>query len=153
MIYFDNAATTYPKPDSVYKALDYANRNLAFNSGRGEYKESVTGFDIIEETRFKIANLVSTKASNVIFSSSATESLNQIINGMNISSGDTIYISPFEHNAVVRPLYLIKERKNIEIKILPFDKKTWLPEIDKIKSEFILNNPKAVFISHISNVT
>ena len=108
VIYFDNAATTYPKPDSVYKALDYANRNLAFNSGRGEYKESVTGFDIIEETRFKIANLVSTKASNVIFSSSATESLNQIINGMNISSGDTIYISPFEHNAVVRPLYLIK---------------------------------------------
>lgn len=51
MIYFDNAATTYPKPEEVYKALDNANRNLAFNAGRGEYKESTEAFNLIEDTR------------------------------------------------------------------------------------------------------
>ena len=58
MIYFDNAATTFPKPEVVYKALDEANRKLAFNAGRGDYKEAKNASRIIQETREKIANLV-----------------------------------------------------------------------------------------------
>ena len=104
MIYFDNAATTYPKPEQVYKALDYANRNLAFNAGRGEYKQSTEAFNLVEDTRKKVASLINRKTNEVIFTSSATESLNMIINGININQGDYVYISPFEHNAVVRPL-------------------------------------------------
>ena len=95
MIYFDNAATTYPKPEQVYKALDYANRNLAFNAGRGEYKQSTEAFNLVEDTRKKVASLINRKANEVIFTSSATESLNMIINGININQGDYVYISPF----------------------------------------------------------
>lgn len=153
MIYFDNAATTYPKPEKVYKALDYANRHLAFNAGRGEYIQSTEAFNLIEDTRAKIASMINRNSDEVVFTSSATESINIIINGINIQHGDYIYISPFEHNAVIRPLYNLQKRINFHIKILPFDKITWLPNISQIENEFAINHPKAVFISHISNVT
>ena len=51
MIYFDNAATTFPKPESVYRKLDEANRNMAFNAGRGHYEQANSAFSIIENTR------------------------------------------------------------------------------------------------------
>lgn len=153
MIYLDNAATTYPKPEQVYKALDYANRNLAFNAGRGEYKESTEAFNLIEDTRKKLASLINRKPNDVIFTSSATESLNMIINGISILNGDHVYVSPFEHNAVIRPLKNLQKTIDFSIDILPFDKETWLPNLDEIRSEFVLNHPRAVFISHISNVT
>lgn len=153
MIYFDNAATTYPKPEEVYKALDNANRNLAFNAGRGEYQQSTEAFNLIENTRKKLASLINRKSNEVIFTSSATESLNLIIKGIGISQGDHVYVSPFEHNAVIRPLKNLQKTIDFTITILPFDKKTWLPKIDEISGEFVLNHPKAVFISHISNVT
>ena len=54
MIYLDNAATTFPKPESVYKKLDEANRNYAFNSGRGSYKKSKEISRIIDDTREKL---------------------------------------------------------------------------------------------------
>ena len=153
MIYFDNAATTYPKPEQVYKALDNANRNLAFNAGRGEYKQSTEVFNLIEDTRKKIASLIGRKAKEVVFTSSATESLNMIINGIGISQGDHVYVSPFEHNAVIRPLKNLQKTINFSIDILPFDKNTWLPCLEQIENEFAIKHPKAIFISHVSNVT
>ena len=153
MIYFDNAATTYPKPERVYLALNDANRNLAFNAGRGEYNQSTQAFNLIENTRKKIASLINRNSKEVIFTSSATESLNMIINGIGVSPGDYIYISPFEHNAVVRPLQNLKKTIDFQIKILPFVESTWLPDMNQIKNEFAMHHPKAVFISHVSNVT
>ncbi len=153
MIYLDNAATTYPKPEEVYKALDYANRYLAFNAGRGEYKESTEAFNLIDSTRKKLADLIGRNKDEVIFTSSATESLNLIINGINISDGDIVYVSPFEHNAVIRPLMNLQNKIDFEIKVLSFDKLTWKPNLDEIENDFALYHPKAVFISHLSNVT
>ena len=153
MIYLDNSATTFPKPEEVYVALDYANRNLAFNSGRGNYKKAQEVTKIIDETREEIASLVKRNASDVSFLSSATESLNVIINGLGIEDGDIVYISPFEHNAIVRPLYEIKEEKKIEILQIPFDKKTWLPDLVKLEEMMSIKRPKAIFVSQISNVT
>lgn len=153
MIYFDNAATTYPKPEQVYEALDRANRNFAFNAGRGEYKQSTEAFNFIEDTRKKVAFLIKRKSSEVIFTSSATESLNLIINGIGIYDGDYIYVSPFEHNAVIRPLKNMQKKIDFQIVVLPFDKDTWLPNLEQIENEFAIHHPKAIFISHISNVT
>ena len=153
MIYFDNSATTYPKPEEVYKALDFANRNLAFNAGRGNYRKSSDIEKMIYQTRQKIALMVGTKPENVVFTSSATESLNLIINGLALDAGDCVYVSPFEHNAIVRPLYNIKKNKNIKIILLPFDKKTWKPNLEKIEEMFSIEKPKAVFLSQLSNVT
>ena len=153
MIYLDNAATTYPKPEEVYKALDYANRNLAFNAGRGSYKESKKVSDMIFETKQLLADFTGCSYDQISFESSATEALNLIINGINWSEGDTVYVSPFEHNSIIRPLYYVKEKVNINIEVIPFDKKTWSVDFEALENLFAMNRPKAVFLSHISNVT
>lgn len=153
MIYLDNSATTFPKPEEVYKALDYANRHLAFNAGRGGYDEASVATKIIQETRTEIASFVKRQSSDVAFLSSATECLNIIINGLALDDGDIVYISPFEHNAIIRPLYEIQKTKNIEILLIPFNQRTWLPDISKLEDMMVFKKPKAVFVSQISNVT
>ncbi len=153
MIYFDNSATTFPKPEEVYKALDHANRKLAFNAGRGAYKQGADVQKMIDETRKLVSGLVETSENNVVFLSSATEALNMIINGIEFKDGDNIYISPFEHNAIIRPLYALQEKVKININILPFDKKTWAINITTLANQFAIKKPKVVFLSHISNVT
>lgn len=153
MIYLDNSATTFPKPQELYDALDYANRKLAFNAGRGSYKEAVESAKIIDECRKLVSSFAQKEPIDVAFLSSATESLNLIINGLNFTSFDFVYISPFEHNAIIRPLMNLKEKIGFEIIEIPFDPLTW--EIDTIKLEemFSIKQPKAVFLSQISNVT
>lgn len=153
MIYFDNAATSYPKPEKVYNALDFANRNLSFNAGRGLYPKAKEGIRVLNELRENLASFISTSYKNVILLSSATESLNLIINGLDLDEKSIVYISPFEHNAIVRPLHNLQKKIGFEISVLPFNKKTWKPEINKIQDLFALNKPAAVFVSQISNVT
>ncbi len=149
MIYLDNAATTYPKPQCVYDAVNEAMHIYSFNSGRGSYVEARNTFKMIDDTRSLIANIVSTKKDNVIFTSSATESLNNIIYGLELKKGDTVFVSPFDHNAIVRTV------KNTEakIEIIPFDLKTWELDIEKYNDMLVLKKPKAIIVSHISNVT
>ncbi|MFR1524208.1 MAG: aminotransferase class V-fold PLP-dependent enzyme [Bacilli bacterium] len=153
MIYFDNSATTYPKPEVVYEAIDYASRNLAFNAGRGTYNKANTAMEVINSTRKMIGSLVNCNSDSVTFLSSATEALNLIINGLNIQENENVYISPFEHNAIIRPLYNLKEKINFNIYILPFNKKTWKLEEEIMVNMFARNNPKYIFISQVSNVT
>ena len=153
MIYLDNSATTFPKPKEVYEALDYANRNLAFNAGRGSYKKAQEALKIINETREEIASLVNSSSRDVAFLSSATECLNIIINGLKFEDDDVVYISPFEHNAIVRPLYELQKQKNIEVVLIPFDKDTWQPDLIKFEEMLAIKNPKVVFVSQVSNVT
>lgn len=152
MIYLDNAATTYPKPDELYVALNNANKLFAFNAGRGAYNAAKETALMINEARAAVADFVSLSADTVSFESSATEALNIIINGISFNSGDTVYISPFEHNAVIRPLYNIKKDIDINIEVIPFDKKTWELDIKKLSDMFALKKPKAVFATHVSNV-
>lgn len=153
MIYLDNAATTFPKPKEVYEALDYAQRNLSFNAGRGAYKKSQECLQILDDLRKELSLFCNTNKNNVVLLSSATEALNMIINGLDLKDNMNIYITPFEHNAIIRPLYNLKKYVNFNIHILPFNKETWEPDIVKIENLFALNNPAAVFCSQISNVT
>ena len=152
MIYLDNAATTYPKPEEVYLALDKANREYGFNSGRGSYKKAKEVANIIDETRNELSSLVECTANTVIFSTSSTEALNMIIFGLDWAKGDNVYVSPFEHNSVLRPLYEIKKRHDINIIQIPFNKETW--NIDSnFEDLLILNKPKCIFCSSKSNTT
>ena len=152
MVYLDNAATTYPKPECVLDALDQANRN-AFNSGRGGYNVARNSTKIIDEVRKKILKINNIPSGKVLLLPSSTIALNSIIFGIDFQKGDNIYISPFEHNSIVRAVYELKKRLDINIEIIPFDKITWELEEEKLSNMFALKKPKAVFISHISNVT
>lgn len=154
IIYLDNAATTYPKPQIVYDQMDYVNRYLAFNAGRGLYKGAKDAEEIIAETRELIAKLVNVNRSEyVILFPSATVALNVIINGLKWDKAFNVYVSPFEHNSVLRPLYKVSKKENIKIIELPFNKETFEWDIDKTKKLFEENKPDYVFITHISNVT
>lgn len=153
MIYLDNAATTFPKPEEVYLALDKANREYGFNSGRGSYKKAKNVSRIIDETREKIGDFVGVDKNNVIFSTSATESLNIIIFGIDWKEGDNVYVSPFEHNSVMRPLYEIQKRYGINIIFIPFDKQTWELQKEEFDDMLLLSKPKCIVCSSKSNVT
>ncbi len=153
MIYLDNAATTYPKSEVFYSAIDDANRNHAFNIGRSSYNSARECFSIMEETRSLLGAIVSADKSNVYFASSATEALNQIIYGLDLNKGDNVYVSPFEHNAIMRPLHLLEEKIGISVKVIPFNDETWAVDEIKCINAFALYPPKAVFLSQVSNVT
>lgn len=149
MIYFDNAATTFPKPQCVYDAVNDGMKKFSFNAGRGSYGVAMDTFNMITATREKIANFIKATSNQVVFTSSATESLNVIINGLKLKEGDNVYISPFEHNSIIRTLY----KCGVNIKFIPFNKKDWSVDYIKFNDELVINKPKAVIISHISNVT
>ncbi|MDD4375564.1 MAG: aminotransferase class V-fold PLP-dependent enzyme [Clostridia bacterium] len=152
MIYLDNAATTYPKPEIVYEVVNKANRT-AFNTGRGSYKEARKLTLLMDTTRERILKLNDIKDGKVVFTSSATLSLNSLLFGINFKDGDNVYISPFEHNAVIRPLEELKKKNKINIFVLPFKKDTWELDKDMMINMFALNNPTVIVISHVSNAT
>lgn len=154
MIYLDNAATTFPKPECVFSTVDYIQRNLAVNVGRGSYKAAIDAMNIVDETRFLMAELLNVKnPNNIIFVPSATIAANQIIFGLEWDKYKTVYISPFEHNAIARPLETIKQKYDITILHLPFDGSTQKLDFEQMEQDFALNPPDYVFINHISNVT
>lgn len=105
MAYFDNAATTYPKPECVYAFMNEFYRKSGGNAGRGEHSMSVSAGELIADTRKKIQTLLHCPAKQVVFTPTATIALNMIIQGMIAYGVKNIYISPFEHNAVTRTLH------------------------------------------------
>lgn len=154
MIYLDNAATTFPKPEEVYQAVDYTQRNMAVNVGRGSYKAASDAMKLVDETRYLMADLLGAEnPSNVVFAPSATIAANQIIMGLEWDEYKTVYITPFEHNAIARPLHLIQEKYNFEIVLLPFDSQTQEFDREETETLFSQNPPDYVFLNHISNVT
>ncbi len=153
LIYLDNAATTFPKPESVYQALDKANREMAVNAGRGSYKLARQATALIEETKNKLCRLIHLEEAEVVFSPSITIAMNQIINGLEWQDGSVIYVSPYEHNAVGRTLNYLAKAKKVIIKELPIDANTFEIDVEKMKYEFSRFAPTAVFCTHVSNVT
>lgn len=153
MVYLDNAATTFPKPESVYVAMDKMNREGAVNAGRGSYKVAQAASKLIADTKNQIRSLVHVNANApVVFSPSITIAMNQIINGLEIRKNAVVYVSPYEHNAVARSLYALSKKKELVIKELPLDNGLEI-DIEKMKYEFTKDKPEAVFCTHVSNVT
>lgn len=154
MIYLDNAATTYPKPDGVYDSLDYANRELAFNTGRGSYAVARQATKLLDETRHLMRDLVNAKwKADVIFTPSVTIALNQILNGINFIKGDNIYVSPYEHNAVARVVHHLSKNVQINIIQMPLNESTLEIDLDKLSLMFLKEPPKCICCIHVSNVT
>lgn len=154
MIYLDNAATTFPKPECVYQVMDETNRNIGVNAGRGSYKLAREASSIITDTKNELRKLIHADSSAaVIFSPSITIALNQVANGINWPKGATVYVSPYEHNAVARTLKKVSDDYGINICLMPVKAESLEIDIEKIKYEFSKNKPFAVFCTHVSNVT
>lgn len=151
MAYFDNAATTYPKPQIVYQSMDQYQRHTGGSFGRGNYGFSSSAKSIVDDTRSSIQHLLHCPAKQVIFEPSATISLNIIIQGIIEKGAKNIYISPFEHNAVTRTLYHYEARGIIKIFELSVDN-TLTYDIQRIRFQFENVKPDLVIVSHASNV-
>lgn len=154
LTYLDNGATTFPKPEKVYQVMDEVNRNLAVNAGRGSYDLAKKATGLIDETRTKMLSLVNgEQVADVIFAPSATIALNMIIGGLDWCENDICFVSPFEHNAVMRPLKKAQEEIKFEIKQLPVIRENMTIDLEKMEYLFSVNNPTKLFITHVSNVT
>lgn len=151
--YMDYAATTFPKPDCVLEKMDQVNRMLAVNVGRGTYQLAQKATQIMDETREKIAELIgASDASRVILSPSVSIALNQILRGINWKTGDIVYVSPYEHNAVIRTLYDIQKKVEIQILQMPLQKNLEI-DLEALSYQFSVQHPCCVCTTHISNVT
>ena len=148
--YFDNAATTYPKPNAVYDYMDKFYRENGGNAGRGQYKLAATASRVISETRKMIQKVLQCENKEVIFAPSATLAMNMVLQGI-VEPGKHIYISPFEHNAVTRTLHALEATKNVTVHILPYSVETGY-DLAATRREFNVNKPNALVISHASNV-
>ena len=151
MAYFDNAATTYPKPETVYQSMDQFQRQTGGSFGRGNYEFSNSAKGMVDDTRKAIKQLLHCPAKQVVFEPSATISLNIIIQGIIQKGARNIYISPFEHNAVTRTLHHYKKRGQIKVEELAVDQKLNY-DIQRIRFQFETTPPDLVIVSHASNV-
>ncbi len=152
-IYFDNAATTYPKPEVVYETMDKYLREECVNAGRGSYELSRKATEMIEETRQLLLSLINSIYGQVIFSPSATIAINQILRGLDWEKIKNVYVSPFEHNAIMRTLHSLQNEYKFNINVMPFDNITFELNEEKLKVMFAKDNPDVIALSHVSNVT
>ena len=151
MAYFDNAATTYPKPGCVYSFMDGFYRNHGGSAGRGDYALANSAKRVIEETRNLLKELLHCPAKQVVFTPSATIALNMIIQGVIEKGVRTVYISPFEHNAVTRTLYHFEKLGLISVTELSVSESLEY-DLSRIRYQFEALKPDFVIVSHASNV-
>ena len=151
MAYFDNAATTYPKPEIVYASMDQFYRLNGANAGRGRYNLAQSANALIGETRALVQELLHCPAKQVVFTPTATIALNIIIQGLICKGAQTIYISPFEHNAVTRTLHHFEEAGTISVHQLTVSHDMKY-DLDRIRYQFESERPDLVIVSHASNV-
>lgn len=150
--YFDNAATTYPKPKSVYEFTDRFYRECGVNVGRGQHKLASKASALVQETRELILDLFHCPTKKVVLTHTATEAINLVLRGLPINDKYTVYISPFEHNAVTRVLHHLQSMYDIQIETLSFDKATMTYDLARIRNQYADKKPNWMIISHASNI-
>ena len=151
MTYFDNAATTFPKPECVYDFMNAFYRKSGANAGRGNYGMAESAGALIKDTRRRLQALLRCESKQVIFTPTATIALNIIIQGMIKKGAKNIYISPFEHNAVTRTLHNFEKQGTIAVRQLEV-KQSLAYDIERIRYQFDAVKPDMLIVSHASNV-
>lgn len=150
MIYLDNGATSFPKPEVVYTFMDTFYRKFGVNPGRSGFDLCIETGDLLEETRKMMASFFNgSNPERLCFGYNSTDSLNLIINGL-LSRGDHAISSTLEHNSVLRPLYHKQIDEGVEVDYLPFDRQGFIDPDDIAKK--IKKSTKLVIINHASNV-
>ncbi|WP_254510906.1 aminotransferase class V-fold PLP-dependent enzyme [Anatilimnocola floriformis] len=150
-IYLDNAATSWPKPDAVYRAVDEYQRANGAAAGRGVYRSAQAAERIVSQCRKRLADLIGAPApEQIIFTLNGTDSLNLALQGI-LKPGDHVITSVCEHNSVLRPLHTLK--KSIGIEFTPIGC-NGAGEIDpNAVRRAITTKTKLIALVHSSNVT
>jgi len=150
MIYLDNAATSWPKPECVYEAVNRAMREWGGNPGRSGHKMSLAAGKVLEETRLLLARLFNAdNPERIIFTLNATEAINLGLKGI-LQPGDHLVTGSMEHNSVSRPVEALKEMGITVTKV----KTSPLTGINPVDVEnAIQENTRMVVLNHASNVT
>ncbi len=151
MLYFDNAATTYPKPAPVRKSVQEALSRFGANPGRSGYEMGMETSKAVFDCREKAAELFGTEESeNVVFTKNCTEALNIVIMSIGFSGGHAI-ISDFEHNSVLRPFFELKKRGNMDFSIAEVFENDPEKTVDSFK-KLIRPDTKMIISTGASNV-
>ena len=151
MIYLDNAATSYPKPPQVIRAMAGTLEKLGANPGRGGHHLAVCAGRVVQRCREELAELTGIRQpERVIFTHSCTESLNLAISGT-LHEGDEVLCSHGEHNAVMRLLDRYAAAGQITVRVLPPDETGVLQP--HTLQRMISSKTALVIICHASNVT
>ncbi len=150
VIYLDNAASSWPKPDETWQAMEHFMRRIGANPGRSGHRLSIEAGRILIEGREALAELFGIDDPlRLVFTRNATEGLNLAISGI-LRPGDHCITSSMEHNSVMRPLRAL-EKKGVEITLTPCSSQG---ELDPQQIEKVIKaNTKLVVTTHASNVT
>ncbi len=150
LIYFDNAATSFPKPENVYTFMDQFFRRAGVNPGRSGYDLCIEAGQLVEDTRRTLTRFLGgTDPNRLVFTHNSTDSLNLALFGT-LASGDHAISTTLEHNSVLRPLYHLERDLGVAVDYVPFDSKGFV-DPDAIRRHWRANT-KVVAINHASNV-
>jgi cysteine desulfurase / selenocysteine lyase len=150
-IYLDNAATSWPKPEAVYRAVDDYQRRLGAPAGRGTYAEAVETERIVLSCRKKLATLIgAVDPSRIIFTQNGTDSLNLALHGL-LRPADHVVTTVCEHNSVLRPLRFLAEQRQVTATYVPCDSQGYV-DPDAI-CRAITPKTRLIAVIHASNVT
>lgn len=149
-IYLDNAATSFPKPEPVYAAVDAYNRGLGAAAGRGSYGSGVAAADIVRRCRLNLARLFNAEGPDrLAFGLNGTDALNAALHGL-LSPGDHVVTTAAEHNSVLRPLRTLTDR-GVAVTVVDCD------EWGRVAPDDVRNafrpETRLVAVTHASNVT
>jgi cysteine desulfurase/selenocysteine lyase len=149
MTYLDNAATSWPKPEAVYQAMDNFMRHTGANPGRSAHQLSIEAGRIVYETREALDMLFGVgDPTRIVFTSNATEALNVVIRGL-LYPGDHVITSSMEHNSVMRPLRHM-EKLGVEVTVVKCSSEGFLNPYDI--EQAVGPHTRLVILNHASNV-
>ncbi len=150
MIYLDNAATSYPKPQSVIKAVNDSFENYCANPGRSGHDMSVKASEQVYKTRCILNDFFNgCGAENVSFTANCTDSLNKAIKGI-LNNGEHVIISSLEHNSVLRPVHKLKEQGFADYSVFQVYKER--EKTIKAFENSFKENTKLCIVTAVSNV-
>lgn len=150
-IYLDNAATSWPKPESVYRAVDDYQRRLGAPAGRGAYAEAEETARLITGARRSIARLLgAADEKRIVFTQNGTDSLNLALHGL-LRPGDHVVSTVIEHNSVLRPLYHLMRRREVTFTLVACGGSGVVDPAEIAAA--IQPNTRLIALNHASNVT
>jgi cysteine desulfurase family protein len=150
VIYLDNAATSWPKPEVVYQAVDHFMRERGGNPGHGSHSLAMSAKQAVDEARLLAARLIrAPEVERVVFTLNCTDSLNLVLKGL-LKAGDHVVTSALEHNALTRPLRRL-EREGVTVTWLEPSPQSGVVEANALR-QALAPKPRLVAMIHASNV-